>query len=295
MYSKFNEIYEKIYKENYEELEKLRKNKLIGALVIISAFILGIIYLLISQNVIFTLLLFILLMFISITIFKVDKYNITYKTKVIRKLVKSYNKDLDFYPNKGISSNSYRQGEFETYDIYTSEDLIEGVIDNCHIQMAEVKTQDEIEDDDGNKTKSTIFHGMFGVIELNNYIKGTIKVRKNNFLSGLFYGKDKLEMDSSELEKYFDVFADDKIQAMQIFTADIIAEMLDYYNKYKISYEITIKGNKLYIRFKSGEMFEGNILKSSLDMDTIKKNYDLINFIFNLTKLLANTIKDKEL
>lgn len=102
-------------------------------------------------------------------------------------------------------------------------------------------------------------------------------------------------MDSSEFEKYFDVIADDKIQAMQILTSDVMDKMLDFIKTSKIKYELTIRDDKLYIRFKTGGMFEGNVFKSSVDFDTLKKVYDVINFTFDITRTLVKVTEETEL
>ncbi len=64
--------------------------------------------------------------------------------------------------------------------------------------------------------------------------------------------KNKLEMDSSEFEKKFDVFASDKIIGMQILTADIMEEILQFKNKIKEDFDIFINNNVIYLRFHCG-------------------------------------------
>ena len=63
----------------------------------------------------------------------------------------------------------------------------------------------------------------------------------------------------------------------------------------KIKYELTIRNDKLYIRFKTGPMFEGNILKSAVDFDTLKKVYDVINFTFDITRAMVKVTDDTNL
>lgn len=300
MISKFNEIYAKIYKENYEELEKLRKKErnrqiIQICMITIAIILVACIFLRPKLIILFGLLLMIIVL-IVITLGKPTWYKKEYKQKVIRNLVKTYDENLEYKPYSGISQIEYRSGEFERYDRYYSEDTIEGIINDMVIKMAEVHTEEEYVDDEGHRSYTTVFHGMFGIVKLSQFIAGTIKIHSDKGLFGkIFKGKNKVEMDSSEFEKYFDIYADNKIQAMQILTSDVMTEMIRFYEKYKIKYEMTIKQDTLYIRFKCGPMFEANLMKSSLDMDTLKRNYDIINFIFNISQKIANTINQKQL
>ena len=98
-------------------------------------------------------------------------------------------------------------GEFEGYDNYYTEDLIIGKLDEKYnFQMAEVKTEEESTDSDGDTHTSIVFYGLFGNIECAKNIGTKFKVRSDKGIFGkMFKGKTKVEMDSQEFEKYFDV------------------------------------------------------------------------------------------
>ena len=68
----------------------------------------------------------------------------------------------------------------------------------------------------------------------------------------MFKGKTKIEMDSQEFEKYFDIYGENKIIAMQILTADVMNTMIEFREQSKIQYELTIKQDQIYIRFHTG-------------------------------------------
>lgn len=321
--NKFSEVYTEVVQESGKELEKLRKEEMRRkvsisiVIIIISAIIIGIaIKAKVSFETNMLIVFGIIAIFLRIFIFKpkigMNKrgpygektFNSEYKQKVIRTFVKAYDEKLNYFPERGISSSEYKEGKFDRmFDRYYSEDLIEGEIEETKIKISEVQTEKEETDKDGNRYYATLFHGMFGIIELNQIIPSIIQIRSNANLivtvptkiATIGMAFEKIELDSSEFEKIFDVYTDNKIQAMQILTADVMAEMIDFYNKYKIAYEITITGSNIYIRFKTGSIFEGNILKSAIDFDELKKNYDIINFMFNVSKKIANVINQKEL
>ena len=99
-------------------------------------------------------------------------------------------------------------------------------------------------------------------------------------------------MDSKEFEKYFDVYSDSNILAMEILTHDIMEELVQFYNTYRIEFEIVIKNNNIYIRFNTGVMFEPNILKKSNDMNTLWIYYNVLKFITNVTIKINKLLKD---
>lgn len=290
----FNEIYEKIYKENQEPLEKMRKETKNAILfVVIPVIIIAIILVFMTVSII-PIFIGIIITVLYIAITKPGKnYTSTFKQTVIKTFVKEYSEKLEYEPTRGISPNTYVQGEFENFDIYHSEDLITGTLEDGNtINMAEVHTEDRSTDSDGNTTYTTLFHGLFAQIQLNKIVETNLKIRRNGIT---LFNKEKIEMDSAEFEKKYNVFATDKIIAMQLLTSDIMQMLLDFKEKNKILPEITLKQNYLYIRFSTGDVFEANIMKSSLDYDTLKKYYDIINFTLKLTESFIKNIKETEI
>ena len=159
--------------------------------------------------------------------------------------------------------------------------------------MAEVHTQDRSTDSEGHTTYTTLFHGLYAEIQLNKIVETNLKIRKNAIT--IFKNKEKIEMDSAEFEKKYNVYATDKIIAMQLLTADVMQMLLDFKETNKILPEITLKQNYLYIRFETGNVFEANIMKKSLNYETLKKYYDIINFTLKLTESFIKNIKETEL
>ena len=104
-----------------------------------------------------------------------------------------------------------------------------------------------------------------------------------------------MELDSGEFEKLYDVYSTDKIMAMQLLTSDIMQMFIDFKEKYKITPELTLKENKLYIRFQTGNMFEAILTKKALDYTTLLKYYDTIKFTLNITKEFIKNVKETEI
>lgn len=156
--------------------------------------------------------------------------------------------------------------------------------------MAEVESEIESRDSDGNVEYMTVFYGLFAEIKLDKTILANIKIRKNTLT--LIKPKDKIEMDSSEFEKIFNVYGTDPIITMQLLTADVMQMLVEFKEKNKFTPEITIKENNLYIRFNTGEVFEATMFKEALDYSTLLKYYNIINFTLELTEKILKNIKE---
>lgn len=292
---KFNEIYEKVYKESNDTLEKARNRARNG--------IIWITFIMITIGTILSIMtkspFFIFGTFLIIALymgFSKDNKNYInlFKEKVIKTFVKEYSETLEYIPNLGISKQIYRNGEFENFDTFYSEDLIKGTLDgNYKINMSEVHTEKESKDEDGHTTYYTVFRGLFAEIILDKNVKTKLKIRKDNI--SLFGNKDKIKMDSSEFEKIFNVYSTDKIIAMQLLTSDIMQMFIEFKEENKLTPELTIKDNTLYIRFETGAVFEPKLLKKSLEFDFLLKYYNIINFTLGLTEKMIKNIKETEM
>ena len=321
---KFEQIYSRIVENNAEDLESLRygaKNETVINITIITiviiigfalhSFLYKIFY---PNDEITNLIMFIygLIAFLSYIKTKpkgqkskIVQYKDNFKTKVVKALLDSFEENISYFPYHGISSSSYIDAEFEMFDRYRSEDLMQGVLkNNCNFSMSEILTEYETTDEDGNSYYHTLFCGMMSKVETPKPFNACLYLRKDrkdkNILNRAFKAKlpfDKLrvELDSQEFEKMFDVYCSDKIIAMQLLTADIMQLLIEFQEEMNMEYEITIKNNLIYIRFMSGEMFEtANVMKFSLDKSTLYKYYRMLNFIFTLTDELIKLIKDTE-
>lgn len=226
-----------------------------------------------------------------------NKYNGKYKNIVINKLIKNFYDNVEYFPDKQMPRYIYDENEYEYYNIYKSEDYFEGQINKENsIQVAEILTQKkETYKDSNGETKTRIitkFHGLFAKIVINKSIIEELKIMQN----GTQFLKNKLKMDSSEFEKYFDIKASDKIVGMQLLTADVMQELVEFQNKTNMKYDIVIKRNEIYLRFHSGEMFEYNNFKNGiLDKENIRKYFYMLNFTYNLSNKLIKVINDLEI
>ena len=297
----FNEIYQDLYKKSGIELKEKKKKDTIKRLIFLMILLLMILFCFKTKNSIMIIITGILVVIGPLfMIFNYMDYKKIYKEKVIKTFVKAYSDSLNYFPQSGILQSVYNRAKFDgRYDRYRSEDLIEGnIFDKYKLSMSEVHTQrkEETTDSDGHTHTSytTIFHGIFASIELDALTGVEFMIKKNKFLSDKFGGKNKLNMDSGEFEKIFDVTTLDKISTLRILTADVMQMLIDFKQKNKVAPEIVLNSRGLFIRFELGNVFEPNLIKSDIEYDNLKKTYDIINFTLDLTKRFSENIIEFE-
>lgn len=289
-----NDSFKKIWNKIKKEFNKIKKDRTSLIIFIIVAVI--IFYL--CRNIIATIIMFIplilIIRFFSKAFKNVEKEKARYKEKVVNKLIKNYSNKLFYYPKEGVSFQDYKESTFKYYNSFSSEDLIEGTIaNNCRIKMSEIHILDETTDNEGNTKTRTMFLGLFAKITLSHNSNTSFKIQKNETLSDTFKKKDKLDMDSTEFEKIYDVLTEDKISTLRILTSDIMQNLVDFKVKNKVTPEIVLTNDNLYIRLDVGSVFEPKSL-NKLDRESIEETYNLINFVFDLVEAFSNNILEFE-
>ena len=106
------------------------------------------------------------------------------------------------------------------------------------------------------------------------------------------FEKMNIKLDSSEFEKFFDVYSSNEIITMQILTADVMELLIDLQKKLNNYFEITIKNNHIYIRLNIGNVFDMNLgEKYALDKDDLFEKYKNMEYFFNTTNQIKEMIE----
>lgn len=242
--------------------------------------------------------------------------------RIIKELLDSFEEKLNYSPkgDRKILNISYRDAKFQANEwrIWKCEDLIEGTLRNgSDFSMADIMTKYEsnasetVDVEELDEISHLVqgegwgaFNGIFAMAQLPKsintqlYIRVDMKDQKSVLARKInppFEDSLRVEVDSPEFEKIFDVYCTDKIIAMRLLTSDIMELLVDFKKEIKMDYEITIKDDMLYIRFMSGKTFEpANVMKNSLDKSTLYKYYRILELTFELTNKLIKTIKEME-
>lgn len=302
--NKFKEIYDYIEKEYANDLEKNRKKLIKSIIICLILFIIAFVVLLYlkimfdtNPNTKDTILGLLFIPLVIYYLYKYKKYNNeyveNYKDKVIKNFVEHINHNLNYNKigRKGIIK-LYQEANFKDkqFNSFYIDDYINGYnedgtsIELCNIALENVNEKGEF--------LNLIYEGIFSITQLNNYISEEIRIKKNQYI--IQNKCNKVEMDSKEFEKYFDVYSNSDIITMEILTHDIMEELVQFYDKYKIKFEIVIKNYKIYIRFDTGAVFEPNILRKSNDINILWVYYNILNFVTSFTIKINKLIKNIE-
>lgn len=301
----FEEIYKELYNNHIDVLESMRKKvKLLTVIGIISFGIFFISHFIsdeldtiISRNVdaffefltLPSLLMGIVLMCINYK--KLKQYAKAYKKEIISRFIELVNNKLvykgeDF--EKGKIQYEYKNAEFDNsrYNRFLADDYIEGPLDYwIFTKMADIGVMYDTDED----TKIR-FLGIFALTTGNKDIRTCIKILNKSIKS-----ENRVEMDSEEFEKYFNVYAENKILTMRILTPDIMEYLTDFRNKFKMNYEIVFRDSTIYFRFFTGDMFEPKVFGSSMDKELLLTYYNIFNFIVEITKKINDVLQEIEL
>ena len=292
----FEEIYERVYNSSKDRLKEIKNknNKFILTVALIAIILNICIYIFAEQKYIVTLtisLSFCLLIVLYVNSSKI--YRKAYKDCVIQSLIKEYNDKLYYNQALGIHKVEYTISNFDNnIDEYFSEDKIWGTLKSGEpVQLAEIATYtiERYTDSDGNRKeeRTETFRGMYGLVKLEKNINSEIKVSTNYNIKR--FNKQRMEIDSTEFEKYYDIFSKDKITAMSIFTSDLIEKYIDIINVSNRPLEIKIKDNLLYFRFRCGQMFEPPTFSDGLNENLIRKYYKMV---FYPMEVLQKTVEN---
>ena len=301
--SDYNELLEKAQEE------RKRLNRTFWVMAIIIDIILIYVFLHVLQEgtyllkfiVIFPIFIADLMLYIILSLcFSKNKkaYMSSFKENIIQKLLCNFYSNVDYIPQKQMPRETYNLASYnEYYNRYYSDDYMEGLLlDKYFIKMAEVLTQEEEThtDSDGHThtTTTTKFHGLFSQIKMEKSINSNLLIRRNHSI----IGKNRLEMDSDEFEKYFDVSSTNQIIGMQLLTHDIMELLVSFEKTTKIKYDISIYNNIMYLRFHTGTMFEGwSFKKGAFNEEILRKYYNVLDFTYTLSKMLIELIEKTEI
>lgn len=305
----FEKLYNELYTSCYCKFEKNRKkirNSLIIQLILLIC-LSSLLGNMIDNNKTFwklgiiALIVFILLLYIIFANKKSEEeYSSIFKTQIINKFIKLINNKLEYKRdnlNYQQLLNNYKTANFtnEPVNLFEPDDYITGFLDDeTYVEICDLNVKRKVDEyyKNGRKVKNFVqtFQGIFVKTACINNIGTHIKISKNKLK--FFKNKRRLEMDSQEFEKYFDVYSENKIIAMQLLTSDIMVILVDFYKKYGLEYEIVVKENNIYLRFFTGPMFEPTIFKSSIDKMKLSQYFGILKFVLDVTNEINKAIKE---
>jgi len=185
----------------------------------------------------------------------------------------------------------------EEYDMerFSSHNLIEiPVIENKYnLKLSNVFTQKEETYYDVNDNMKSrvidVFSGIVGMIQLPFNINSKLVVTEESIKENL------VELDMKEFETKFNVSATNEVIAYQILTADVMQKIVDMKNDiYKTKFDIVINNDTLYIRVHNKTAFNFNIEKD-IDKKAYEESVETIELVKNMSEDILNIISESNI
>jgi len=302
MHEEFERIYQDLYNKHFNKLERIRRNVILRAIIqsffiiIIGFKIKNIEYVKMDDPLILIsiLIIMVLLYFSSRS---VKKYKEIYKKNIISNLIKRANNKLEYKPTStkdDYMEDEYRNANFDNkhFNHFYQDDYIEGVLyKDIFGKIVNIRTQIKLERGFGRYSLSAYqFKGIFSHLKYDKGIGTYIKISKN--ANATFKYNEKIEIESTEFEKYFDVDAENKTVMKQLLTSNTMMLLMDFYDKCKINYDIVVKDNNIYMRFFMESLFEPKIFDKSIDKELLLQYYCTVKFINNIAEEFDRVLKE---
>lgn len=308
--TEFDNMYNSLYGSNISSLEEMRRKAkirrtivyILSGIVVIGLIFAGYKRTLMSSTVDLVISIVSVIAIISVIILELFNYSAkkeyikTYKKNIVSNFIKLVSDDLTYEPdnvNSASICDDYKNANFDnkSFNEFKSDDHIEGnVEDNIYIKLDDILVQKISARYTREEESKVVFQGIFGCTKTNKDINTCIKVTRNKY--SLFKDETKVGIDNSNFEEIFDVYAENRILAMRIFTSDITNCLIDFYNKYQLDFEVVLKDNNIYLRFFTGAMFEPKIFGNSMDKELLAVYYSILKFVVDITKLINLTVQE---
>ena len=185
---------------------------------------------------------------------------------------------LALTPHAGILRSEFQASGLygKTPDRYRTEDLVAGVLGQTAVRFADVHAERKIDD----KYKD-LFCGVLFVADFHKHFAGSVLVKPDlseGKLGGLgravqrgsVGGKQRVELEDSEFENLFAVYADDETEARYLLTPDMMRRFVELTGTLG-SFRASFHDNQLYIALpRSRGLFEIDMSRSLLDLEAVR-------------------------
>lgn len=329
---RFEEIYEALTKHDFSALEKCRKTacktrtsvKMTSYLVALAAACIPIcllpllIYGVSSFKSKPHMKYFLFVMIISVIVIILRFLHVTVrksKEKQYRKMyISEFNNiflnliapDFSYDSKTGFPEKSYKMIQFGAYDKYEANGLISGKLENEYsFRAGQVTTRSAYEGADDARMERIDFDGILYEIRLpynidsKLYLRSDKKTDHAGFVKKMFnpdvaLTKLKIKLDSEEFERIFDVYAENKILALQLLTADVMLDLEKMYTEASNKFEITIDHDMLYVSFATGAIFRApdELSIAVLDKKTLAQYYKRFEYTLKFNRKFLKTIEE---
>jgi len=237
-------------------------------------------------------------------------YRNAYREKVLQPLIEQILPGFKHEPEEGIARDVYMASRlFPTSpDRYSSEDRFEGEVDGVPLTFAEVHAEEEQEDcdDDGCHTSySTIFKGLFALVEFPKKFKGTILLypdrsekllgalsRSLQNLGGRFRGLQLVKLEDPVFERYFVVFGDDPLVARYVLSTSMMERLRQFRERYGEVYASFLDGALYLAMPQKRNLFEQpSLFHNAVDVRGLELYADALKMMRDVVRELQLNVR----
>lgn len=181
---------------------------------------------------------------------------------------------------------------FAEYNENIGDDYFTGSYENVKITVAEEKLRFVKNDFRGNKINKKVFTGVCVLLEMNKSFTGRTVVLQDRGMLNPFYkvkGLQNVKLEDSLFEKYFEVYADNQIEARYLLTTGFMERIIKLRDLYEgKSIQFCFQNNTLLLAIPTKQnMFEANsFFRSNINKPKIDRVFEQFYTIFSIVKLL---------
>jgi len=206
--------------------------------------------------------------------------------------------DQTFYDPVGyISESEFNDSRlYQTPDIYSGMDYIEGVAGKTHFRYSYVHAEEErqeviTETDSNGRTHTrvetrryTIFAGLFFSADCNKYFHGCTLVTLGSGLSrSLFGGKSLVTMENPDFNRKFVVRSSDQVEARFLITPAMMERLMALKRKFG-TFSLSFNNDRIRITLPIDYNYLAPDMKRPIDRYQVKMIYERIAMIIGIVE-----------
>lgn len=222
---------------------------------------------------------------------KIKEISNEFKTTFVKKEIEKRIPHSTFHINSGISSSIVSESNLVLLqDRYSTEDLLEGKIENVDFRCADVHVQD-VRGSGKNRRVVTTFKGRFYEFEFFKHFKSNVFLLQPGQYRP-FTNFQKVQLESIKFNSEFKIYTNNEHDVFYLLTPHLMEKLLILDGKYRDKIGFSFLNSKLYIAIDTRlDTFDvtgmGEITQLDIDK-AIQEIENIIEFVefLNLTSTL---------
>lgn len=231
---------------------------------------------------------------------QITEFNNGFKNKYVLSSLNKIFTDLKYFPDRGLDYSVIANTRMmDMGDRYSSNDYFEGKYKNVNVKQADVHIEEEQQttDSDGHTTTTwvTIFEGKWMIFDFNKTFTANVQVSQKGFGNSRVnnWGEKnkykKVEMEDTEFNKMFRIYAQNEHDAFYILTPALMEKIKKLASCVNGKLLLCFIDNELHIGlYNYKDSFEHSVYKK---IDEEKINDDISKDI----KIITNFVDELDL